>query len=244
MKTIISTRLRIWLILFVLNTFSFICFAQNWRSIPTSDTLYFYVMAPTNTSDSIWNSYLRSIQVDSNSYSGNLESIFLPPSSRMDALGMMQPDSGDSWLGHIVYRDTITGEETFYNQLGDSILLKTHALLNDSWSMANDTNGISIQATITNLDTLTIDGSLDSIKTLTLQAYLNATPALNYYNGQKIILSKSHGFLSTFEFYAFPNYDSNYQYNLSFISYAPYPILFFPHARLEKKAHSNQCKFY
>jgi hypothetical protein len=215
--------------------YSDLVYSQNWRSISLTDTNHFQVLAPLNNGDSIWNGYLRSIHTVSSSYSGNYHILDLPTSTRKNMFGVVQQSNGDSWLGSKVIIDTLNGVETFFNQLGDSIFINTWASVNDTWPMGKDTNGIIIYATVISADTLTIDGILDSIKTISLQAFLNANPVSNYYNNQDIKISKEHGFLNTFEFYGFPNYNMNYSFDWLSNPDVPYPILFYPHARLDKK---------
>ena len=51
---------------------------------------------------------------------------------------------------------------------------------------------------------MTIDGTLDSIKTMSITAYSGASTVASYYNNFTITFSKQHGFVTLFEFYGFP----------------------------------------
>lgn len=203
-------------------------FAQNWRSVNPIDTSYFYIVTNSTSDDTMFDGYLRSIYIVSSSLNGNIETSILPYSTRMNAIGNIDTTNGDSWLGHLYIRDTISGEEIYFNQQLDSIKIHTLAGLNSTWKMSTDLNGIDYYATVLSLDTTSIDGTLDSIKTITIQAFSGINPVSNYYNNFNFILSKSHGFKNAFEVYAFPYYDSLY-YNI-----IPYPKLQFTHKRLDK----------
>jgi hypothetical protein len=214
-------------ILLLLILSSKVTLAQNWRSIPLNDTCYFRVIAPSY--DTMVNGYARSIHLISTSTILNYEVSNLPYSSRANSLGVYDSSTGNSWLGARYILNQTNGEEFFFNVINDTIKIRTHAQLSDSWVMAKDTNGHDFIATIASLDTLTIEGVLDSIKTISVQAYNGITPVANGYNSLQIQLSKNHGFQTVFEFYTFPNYDSIFTSAIG-----PYPKLQYPHRRLEK----------
>ena len=204
--------------------------AQNWRTISTTDTNYFHVIAPTNSFDSIWNGYIRSIYTQNLTGIGNFEIQTLPYSMRYDQFMILDTITGHSWLGKQCIRNLQTGVEFFFNVLNDTIQINTYASLNDSWSISKDSNGNNFVATVTATDTSTIDGNLDSIKIINIQAYSGATPIINYYNGNQLVLSKNHGLIRAIEFYTFPNYDLN---SLILSPENVYPTLLYAHQRLD-----------
>lgn len=226
-KTYTVFSFKTFILLCIFCSKSLVSASQNWRSIQQNDTAYFRVSAPID--DSMVDGYARSIHLISTNINLNYESSLLPYSSRSNALGIYDSSTGNSWLGSQYILNTNTGEEFYFNVLNDTIKILTKAQLNDSWIIAKDTNGIDFIGTIISIDTLTIDGNTDSIKTISIQAYNGITPVMNYFNNLEIQLSKNHGFVTVFEFYTFPNYDSIF-YNLT----GPYPKLQYPHKRVEK----------
>ncbi len=176
-------------------------FAQDWNTIVVNDTAYFSVQAPP--ADSIWNGYLRCIWADSSATSLGVTTHYFYPSIRLDMNNVMDTLTGDTWLGKRNLRNS-SGDEFYFNKQGDTILLKTLANLGDTWILNTDSNNLVYHATVTSIDTMTIDGAFDSIKTIQLQAFLGASPVSSVYNFLPITLSKDHGFYSVFEFYDFP----------------------------------------
>jgi hypothetical protein len=82
--------------------------------------------------------------------------------------------------------------------------------------MTTDTNSVAFQAQVISVNSLNIDGGIDSIKTIGVQAYQNGLPISHIYNNT-VVLSKNHGFLRTLEWYAFPyTLNLNYQFVESF----------------------------
>ncbi len=215
------------LVLLFLLLFVKIGYAQNWKTVPLNDTVYYTVSA--TGADSVWNGYLRCIWIDSVNTIGT-DSVFHFHLASRDTGQTCIDTTANTWLGKRFIRND-QGEEKYFNWLGDTILIKTLAALNDTWVMAFDTS-IEIRATVTNEDTLTIDGNLDSIKTLTLHAYLNGIPTSHFLNGEILILSKEHGMISSLQLEYFPHlqYSGN-----------PYPswdiqLAFqFEHKRLDKQ---------
>lgn len=225
MKTIHVSKISILTLCF--SIISSISFAQNWRTISTTDTTYFYVTTDTLSYDSILNGYLRSTFVASTSTVANYEISNFPFSTRKNATGQYDTLNGSSWLGRKNIYNTLTGEEYYFNVLNDTIKINTLGLLNDSWILASDTSGHVFVGTISNLDTMTIDGVIDSVKTISIQAFIGTSPVAHYYNNFSLQLSKNHGFTKTLEFYIFPNLGVSY-------NYFPYPVLQYQHSRLEK----------
>ena len=171
----------------------FVCNAQNWQSVRMNDTVYF-------------RSGLRVIWIDSSQQINNETAFYFYPSVRCDPYdSCLNLIDGPTWLGKEFYRNN-SGREVYFNYYNDSIFLETKASLNSTWLMHTSGIGNEYRATITNMDTLTIDNSLDSIKEITINVYNNNLPlSSHYYDGRKIILSKNHGFIECYEWYVFPN---------------------------------------
>ncbi len=189
------------LLLFFLSI-SIVANAQNWKTVSNTDTNYYTVQSPIDTE---WNNYLRVIWVDSSKQVGTDSVFYFYPSVRkFNDTNYCLDTLGPTWLGKTFIRNTL-GEETYFNRDYDSIHINTLATLNTSWIMCKR-NGRNYTATITTVDTFTIDNVLDSIKTLTITVDSNGSSIADYYNNKKITFSKNNGFIDALEFYCFPFY--------------------------------------
>jgi hypothetical protein len=107
-------------------------------------------------------------------------------------------------LGEDVTRRT-DGTYLFPNCWDDTIKIKTLAQVGDSWTFYQDSSTIYYNAEVTAIDTMTVLGVVDSVKTILLTAYDNGIPLLtDSFNNSQIILSKDHGFYQIMELYLFP----------------------------------------
>ncbi|MDD3685525.1 MAG: T9SS type A sorting domain-containing protein [Bacteroidales bacterium] len=112
------------------------------------------------------------------------------------------PDAG-SWIGKQVIIKS-NGDNIFFNQNNDSILIKTSATLNQTWQIYHD-NSVIILAQVTDVDTLTFCGINDSIKTISFHVLdLDMNPIAHELNYLSIILSKNYGLIRTLNFLYFP----------------------------------------
>jgi hypothetical protein len=206
--------------------------AQSWNTFVVGDTVYYSVKV--TGMDSNLNGYLRVIFADSSISASASTTNYFYPSIRLDANGIIDTATGDTWLGKKNIRFS-NGDELYFNQIGDSIYIKTMANLGDTWTFCGDSNGITYQASVTSLGTLLIDGVLDSIKTIQLQAFAGTTATGSIYNAMPVILSKAHGFYTLFEFYGFP-YHVDDTTNFYYWPYEfPFPYLPMPHRRVDKE---------
>lgn len=172
--------------------------AQNWQTVPVNDTNWFVI----NNNPLVEQGQLRVIWLDSTNTNGNFLEGFFCRAIRplndncFDTLG-------SSWMGKRYVHNVVNGDEYFFNLLGDTSLLKTHAQVSDMWLMATDSLGIEFQATVYTANMLMVDNVLDSVKYIAIQAYQGAVPILHECN-DTLILSKNHGFIRTPEWYSFP----------------------------------------
>ena len=217
---------RIIFLLITFSTYSNLIVAQNWQTVSSTDSILYKVVAPTSTT---WNNYLRLSRIDSSIIIPNGVKNYFYPSIRLDKFENIDTTNGGTWLGKFNIRLN-NGDEYFQNQYEDSILIKTNANLNDSWTICSK-NGISYLATITSLGQQIIDGNIDSTKHISIQAIQNSTPVANYYNNLYIILSKNHGFYECFELFGFP--DKIIPTFDSFIVAYPFPYLPLMHQRID-----------
>ena len=148
------------------------------------------------------NGYLRGMRIDSVRASGS-DTIFYP--YHTPRYRTYPPDStGNSWLGKKVIKQA-DGTFLFDDMWHDTVVVKTQALLGDTWTFYNDTTNISYKATVTAIDTMTVLGTLDSVKKIKIEAdtngVMNIADPVNHFT---IILSKHHGFVQIFDLYTFP----------------------------------------
>jgi hypothetical protein len=173
--------------------------AQNWNTTPEIENTYFssgdilkYTQIVSKTADGIG---------DSNFYFYNTirDSIMWGSIGTSNCLNTSAP----SWMGFMKTRTEINGVERYFNFKGDTIFINTYSSLASSWIMMRDTGNNTISATISKIDTLTIDGYLDSIKEISLQRNINGFADSAYYNNFKLIFSKTKGWLTLPDLYCF-----------------------------------------
>jgi hypothetical protein len=135
---------------------SFCCQAQNWQCVNSGELRYFI-------ND---DNYLRGMRIDSVKQDGADSILYTFRSHRG---WIYNPHWGGSWLGDkiILKQD---GTHLFINAWNDTITIKSHAILNESWILNTDTLDVFFVASITAIDTMTILGVLDSVKTITIMA--------------------------------------------------------------------------
>ena len=186
----------------------FICFvahAQNYQCLQSGVKHYF-----TNA-----DGYLRGIRIDSVRTSGS-DTIYYPyhtqrtPGYLSTIIPPIGDTAGSSWLGkNVIERpDGIF----IFNNMWDTVFIKSHAHLGDSWMFFNDTTQLYYIATVSFVDTMSILGYVDSIKTISITAYKSGVvDSIDPVNNFQIILSKNNGFIQVFDLYNFPYHepDSN-----------------------------------
>lgn len=168
--------------------------AQNYKCFPKDSGIYWF----TNIDH-----YLRGIRIDSILASG-ADTLYFPyHTDRYDPVSGYFDTAGASWIGKKIIQKT-DGTFLFGNAYNDTVIIKTQAQLGDSWEFYNDSGKTNYIATVTSLDTMTILGSLDSIKKITIKAYRYGLDSNDLVNNFSFILSKDHGFAQIFDLYNFP----------------------------------------
>ena len=118
--------------------------------------------------------------------------------------------SDTSWFG-LQHLQLATREEVFFNQMGDSILLKPQAIIGESW-IAYTNATFQVMATITGIMNQSFLGIQDSIKTISLQVQdFNGVTIAHPLNSETIQLSKNYGIYATPSFFDFPNVGASLQ---------------------------------
>lgn len=187
-------KLHLELIL-ILSCITFNTTAQNYQCIPDNNVHFFI------NSDY----YLRAIRLDSvNTINGNkVQYPFKTARGPHDAQKQefVMHKSGN-WLGNTI---TIQPDGThfFENHAGDMLMIKTQAVLNDTWELFRATSSYVFEATVTSVDTMTIlNGVIDSVKVITITVMDSGNvDHTNYYNGKEIIVSKGYGFVQAYNFF-------------------------------------------
>lgn len=111
---------------------------------------------------------------------------------------------GSSWMGAEIMQ-LKDGMYLFFNHWGDTVAIQSQAQLNDRWVIHHDTNDIYYEAEVTAVDTITVLGVSDSVKTITITAYdKNGANTTASANGMQFMLSKRHGFYKVIDIYFFP----------------------------------------
>ncbi len=204
----------------LLIVFIFSClrtFGQNYKCFQAGARNYY-----TNG-----NGYLRGIRIDSVRTSGS-DTLYYPFHSfraKSYLLGgapgstRSLDSNGGSWLGKKVVEKT-DGTFLFDDVWHDTVVIKTRANVGDTWKFYDDTTQVSYNATLTSLDTMTVLGILDSVKTITISAdSAGVVRFLDPVNNFKIKLSKNHGFVDAIDLYTFPFHFPNQYDKIRFIDY-------------------------
>lgn len=193
-------------LLFLLLLSAFNANAQNYSCFQP-DTIQYY----TNH-----DGYVRGIRIDS-VYTAGTDVIYYPfktPRGYYDFNTTQLDSNGGSWVGGKVIAQN-NGNYLFDNFWGDTAIIKTQAALGDQWTFYQHLlSPYSYRAQVTGIDTMSFLGYTDSVKKIKISAYngVNLNPSDSMHNFE-IILSKSHGFVQTFDIYMFPYHphDSAYQ---------------------------------
>ena len=191
---------------------TYFCKAQNYQCIQNGVKHYFIN----------GNGYLRGVWSISDT-SGDTIFHYLPPTPRgaYDPGLPLDPSTlpyGGSWLGRKVLQLN-DGTFIFDSYWNDSVILKTHANIGESWVFFHDSSSLYYRATVISTDTLTVLSSVDSVKTIMINAYNDSgivtSDPLDSFN---IILSKNNGFVQVFDLYTFPYHkpDSIFRQGLDF----------------------------
>ncbi|PZF72458.1 T9SS type A sorting domain-containing protein [Taibaiella soli] len=173
-------------------------FAQNWQTVNPNDTVYFKCTNANNYGA------VRMITVDSVRQNNGDSLYYFYKTMRAPDLGKCVDTLAPSWMGSYCIRHS-DGTELYINEQNDTISIHTWAAIADAWAIGKDTLGNIYYAAVANIDTATIDGVLDSVKLLTIQATNGGNPVTSYYDTFTVKWSKNHGWVKTLDWYAFPN---------------------------------------
>ena len=191
---------------------SLFCSGQNWQCLQGGMKHYFIN----------GNGYLRGIRIDSVIATGDT-TIYYPNHTPRGPYslsgGTLSLDSnGGSWLGKKVLQKS-DGTFIFDSYWNDSVIIKTHSNIGDSWIFYKDSGSRYYTATLIAIDTMTVLSSPDSVQKIRINAYdttgiVTSDPLDSF----TIVLSKNNGFVQVFDLYTFPYHkpDSVYRAGLDF----------------------------
>ncbi|MFM2386210.1 MAG: hypothetical protein RL660_967 [Bacteroidota bacterium] len=107
------------------------------------------------------------------------------------------------WLGKKLIREN--GYEHYVKYSGDTVHINTYASLGDTWLLFKNFNYLDYYATVTSVDTMTVNSMLDSIKRITITLYDTfGNITNNKYSNTVLTLSKNNGWLGTLSWSCFP----------------------------------------
>jgi hypothetical protein len=125
-----------------------------------------------------------------------------------------------SWIGEKIIIGS-DGINIFFNRINDSIKIKTLAGLDEEWLCNIIKDSLKIYAKVTDFDTLRFLGVVDSVKTMSFQAYNKNDEQIEHtINNKKVILSKNYGFVKTLNFFSFPDFEGYYFFDYHLQEYS------------------------
>lgn len=189
------------IVLFLSLLLPVLSYAQNYNPLQFGPKTYF-----TNS-----NGYLRGMRIDSVGAVG-ADSVYYPfHTTRMAGylrgyctIPFAKDTAGGSWLGKKVIKQA-DGTWLFDNIWHDTVVIRSQAAIGDTWRFFDDATNIGYNATVTSIDTMTIAGEQDSVKTILISADTAGIPrTTDPVNGVTLKLSCNHGFVQAIDLYTFP----------------------------------------
>lgn len=197
----------IWMILLLMFC-SIQTIAQDWSPIQSTDTSYYFHYEPNGVPLKLGSGFIPDlmsgrgipnvvwIQSSSALGGGNSMNYFQP--AVPTPLGMVCIDTAGPTIFGKGFLRTNSGSVYFFNSAGDSLRIDPDAPLNATWLFYNKA-GLKFQATVSAMDTQTVNGLLDSVKLVSL-SIIQGVPFSPYYANLYFCLSKHYGILESFSF--------------------------------------------
>ena len=191
---------------------TFPVFSQNYRTILTSQEVYFDFKDVNNVPD-LDEPICRIIQPDALQALNNDTIIYHQLNQEFEVHELINDTINYNAYCHFPVNTGFMGIKTvlknngtdiFFNRFHDSIFIETQANLNDSWIFYKDANR-SFEATISNISEEVFLGITDSVKTITIQAKDSLGNIISSpYDTLNIKISQHHGLIEGFNFFRFP----------------------------------------
>ena len=191
--------------------------AQNYKIIDPSRDYYhgYYPFAIDHSKKDVW----RGIHIDSVIVAGSDTLFYNYPVTDLDYGGGCSLTFKDtSWVGKYVLLKP-GGNYYFFNYNADTLHFRTQAQWNETWVFFQLGGGDYLEARVVSIDTQTVTGTLDSVKTILLSAYdSGGNPISHVSDGMQMGMSKNHGLTRAPDFFRFPTFPlSNLLLNFAFL---------------------------
>ncbi len=114
--------------------------------------------------------------------------------------------AGGAWVGDKIFVQA-DGTYQFSNMWSDTVFIRSHAELGESWVFYSDTSKIYYRAMVTSKAERLVDGATDTVKSIEIKAYhrdTGYTPS-DPSNLLRVSISKQYGFYELFDFFMFPH---------------------------------------
>lgn len=181
--------------------------AQNYQAVKPDKISYFNAL----------NGNVKCIRIDS--VEVKTDSVLYPFSNIQQIAGDCFTTNGASWIAKKIIIQT-DGFTVFLNKEFSPVKIKTNANLNENWIAYTFSDSSTVIATVTNFDTLSFLGLVDSAKTIRFQVYdKQLNPLSQVLNTMSIIVSKNFGLVKTLNFSMFPGFDQHYSFDDLFQEY-------------------------
>jgi hypothetical protein len=158
--------------------------------------------------------YIYSVYIDSVATEGSVTSYFHYKQVVLNPNDVLETQclNRNSWFSSRINMDTQDGTFIITSD-GRTITFMSQAALDEDWQMFVQSDNQRLRAKVTSIYTTELFDEEDEIKEITL-FHVNADgePITGAYNEKKILLSKSHGLVSTFGFLHFSYFNSSPTY--------------------------------
>ena len=173
--------------------------AQDYRNIITNGSAFY-----SGTSNEA--GFLSGVKAESKYSLGNGDTLFIGANTiRKKYSASNSLDTIGGILGEKIIKQH-TGLFWFFNTQGDTIVINSGAVINDSRKFCDLPLHGQIRATCSSIEPVSFLGTTDLVKEFTFQAIdSNGVNILNFYNGKSIQLSQKYGLLRTFDLYHMPD---------------------------------------
>jgi hypothetical protein len=183
--------------------------SQGYTSLQKNDVYLFEPTLEMQIRELPSAKYIHGVRTDSVYIVGN--DTILIFQSEMTCLDNLNPDEciwGYSWLGNKLIKRS-SGDELFFNYDGDTLLIQTHAELNDSWRFWTADDSSYIEAKLVSIRKESFLEETDTVKTISLAHFNKEGTLFQHIQYDSIKLSKNYGLLTCYNFRDFPSNDRN-----------------------------------
>ncbi|TND08629.1 MAG: hypothetical protein FD123_2133 [Bacteroidetes bacterium] len=178
--------------------------AQQYRCFQQSDTTWYeYHTGMTQMFQAIHIDSVAALSGDSAFYNYKV-AIGSPANSTCFTM------DDTTWMGAPSVR-RVNGNEIFYNDNGDSIVIKPQAAMGNSWRLLELGGGNYLEATVSGIASQSVLNQTGNVKTITIQAKdISNMPMAHMFNGKTIQVSEDYGFVRIYHLRYFPGDTSAY----------------------------------